>query len=106
MLRVRRAKMDTAHRAAEMIRKMSGYARAAAAFAATAQANRVSKSAVFGPRRAPALQIGNSKSVARNNRWLHLRFHVLRQKPPLNIPAECCQNHHALAPGPQKTNDD
>src|SRR5258705_12772171 len=105
MLRVRRAKMDIAHRAAETIRKMPGFARAAAAFAATAQANQVSKSAVSGPRRVPALQIGNLRSVARNNRWLHLRFHVLRRTPPPNIPAECCQNHHALAPGQQKTND-
>src|SRR5258707_15134568 len=97
--------MDTAHRAAETIRKMPGYAREAAAFAATAQANQVSKSAVSGPRRAPALQIGNSKSVSRNNRWLLIRFHVLCQKPPSNIPAECCQTSHAVAPGPQKTNN-
>src|SRR5579863_8345278 len=98
--------METVHRAAETIRKTSGSFHATVVCAATALAIQVSKSAASGPHPAPTLQNDNSKSAARNNRSPHLQFRALRQTPPPNTPAKCCQSHHASAPDPQKINDD
>src|SRR5437764_12936547 len=97
--------MENVHHAMGTIQKTRGFFLESAASVAAEPANRASKSAKFDRHRAPTLQTGNSKFAAQNSRSPRPRFHALRRTPPPNIPAECCQNRHASAPGPRKTND-